>query len=244
MLIKLGLLITMIMWTPLVQNSYAKDMLVGVESLEYLPFYSGKGRAGYNGFAREVFDKFSKDSGHNINYVPKNVTNLFKLYKSGKFDFKFPDNALWKTDEKKGLNITYSSLVVKTKMGVICLKKNKSEPLNKVGVVDGFTPWAILGDVKTGKIVLVKKNRMLQLLKLLINNEIDGVYGSIDVFNHHANKLKKVGEFEFNTNIKTSVDEFYFSSINNPEIIKQFSSWLKTNSSYITDMKKQYGIGE
>ncbi len=222
----------------------AKNLTVGVESLEYLPFYSGKGRGGYNGFAREVMDKFAKDKGHEVTYIPVQVKKLFGKYIAKEFDFKFPDNALWRGDERKGKGITYSDVVVKTKVGVISLTSKKDVTPSKVGVVEGFTAWPILGDVKAGKISLVEKTRMVQLLKLLETGEIDGVYGSMDALKFHASKLGDAEKFQFNSHVKASMDEFYLSTNGDTEVMQEFKSWAKANAKYIGDLKKKYGITE
>ncbi|MCO4755320.1 MAG: transporter substrate-binding domain-containing protein [Bacteriovoracaceae bacterium] len=222
----------------------AKNLTVGVESLEYLPFYSGKGRGGYNGFARELMDKFASDHNHEVTYIPVQVKKLFGKYINKTFDFKFPDNALWRADERKGKGITYSDVVVKTKVGVISLSSKKDVVPAKVGVVDGFTPWPILDDVKAGKIKLVQKTRMIQLLKLVESGEVDGVYGSMDALKFHAAKIGDADKFMFNSNVKASMDEFYLSTNSDSAVIDEFKKWSTKNASYISDLKKKYGISE
>jgi polar amino acid transport system substrate-binding protein len=223
-------------------KAFATSVTVGVESLDYLPFYSGKGRAGYNGFAREVFDRFAEEKGHEFIYIPVKVTSLFTKYINKEFDFKFPDNSLWRANEKTSVSIKYSDAVVQTEMGVMSLAGNGGKQLKNVGVVDGFTPYPLLGDVKTGKLKLVKKNKMRQLIKLLIKKEIDGIYGSIDVLNYHAKKIKQKVSFEFNKNVKVSIDEFFLSSIKKGDVLDEFNVWLKSNSGEIIKLKKKHGI--
>jgi ABC-type amino acid transport substrate-binding protein len=225
-----------------VKNAAATEVTIGVESLEYLPFYDGKGRSGYNGFARDLFDQFAKDKGHKVTYVPVKVSALFKKYKAGSFDFKFPDNSLWKKDERNGIDIKYSDVVLKTQMGVISLSENSQKPLTNVGIVEGFTPWALLDSVKAGKIKLVEKSKMKHLIKLLMNKDIDGIYGSIDVLTYHSKKSGTELKVAFNKNVKTSTDEFYLSAVKNVEVLDDFKKWFKSNSDTVFKIKSKHGV--
>lgn len=220
-----------------ITSTQADTFSVGVEVLDYSPFYSGKGRA-YNGMSREILDAYSSDKGHSFSYAPTKIEKLYDNYFTGVVDFKFPDNPNWKADKKKGKDIIYSSPVIITKVGVIVLKGNEAATLKKVGTVTGFTPWSLLGDIKAGKLKLVKATAMRKLLKMLSTGKIDGIYGSIDVVNFHSKKLGK--EFKFSNKYTPSEDKFHFSSFSKKNVIKDFNAWLEANKSKVQSIKDKY----
>src|SRR5687767_8439475 len=50
--------------------------VIGVEDISYLPYYTTDGKE-YTGFARELFDGFSKSAGVEFEYLPLPINNLF-----------------------------------------------------------------------------------------------------------------------------------------------------------------------
>lgn len=73
---------------------------VGVEELDYLPYYTSKGN-NYQGYARELLDAFAKERGYTFDYKPLPVKRLFQSLLKKQVDFKFPDNPNWQSDLKK-----------------------------------------------------------------------------------------------------------------------------------------------
>lgn len=124
-------------------NTHAKQITMGIEAVDYQPFYGGKGRAGYSGFARDLFKEFAKEKGHKISFITMPVNKLFDSFAEGAFDLKFPDNKMWKADKRKGLRVSYSDVVIRIDVGVISLKENSDNAPKVVGVVEGLIPWSL-----------------------------------------------------------------------------------------------------
>ncbi len=100
----------------IILNSFSpstETVSVGVELLDYLPFYKGKGR-GYSGFSRDLLNEFSKDSGVEFTCAPCRIDQLFDKYFRREFYLKFPYNKNWNAGGKKGKNVKYSTLVTST----------------------------------------------------------------------------------------------------------------------------------
>ncbi|MBK9346379.1 MAG: hypothetical protein IPN06_08040 [Burkholderiales bacterium] len=89
-------------------SAWAGSFTVGVEGTDYMPISKGDSAA-YSGYAKDLLDAFGAKNGHTFTYKPMPVARLwdeFLVQKS--LDLRFPDNAYWNNDAKKGLKITYS----------------------------------------------------------------------------------------------------------------------------------------
>lgn len=130
-----------LIWLPgffalmLICQVQAKDLIIGVEKLNYLPFYTYNGN-NYEGFARELFDQFAKDSGHTVEYKILPVARLFHEFLNKQVDMKFPDNPKWKTQDKEKYSIQYSNPVIDFTDGIMVLPE--SLPVKQLKIVLSF----------------------------------------------------------------------------------------------------------
>ncbi len=123
-------------------QAQAGNYVVGVEALEYYPLYEGKGNS-YKGYARELLDEFAKNKGHTLSYKAVPVKRLFGEYLAGNVDLKYPDNAKWASDLKKGYKVNYSDSTVEYIDGVMTSPSIKSLSVSNfktIGTLRGFTP--------------------------------------------------------------------------------------------------------
>lgn len=215
-------------------STLADSLTFGVEALDYEPFYTGKGRV-YNGMSQEIIDAFAKDKKHTILYNTVKIDQLYEKFLSKQVDYKYPDNPIWNKEAKTGKAIFYTAPIISTQMGLNVIADKKD--IKKVGIVSGFTPWIILDDVKSGKLELVEKTSMQQLVSMASKGEVDAIYGSVDVVNFHANAINK--KFSISSNFKTDTDVFHISGYNE-KIINEISDWLKANTSKVTEIKNKY----
>lgn len=228
------ILILLVLIISLKLNTSADNLVFGVEALDYEPFYLGKGRV-YNGLSQEILDAFAKEKGHVIVYNSVKIDQLYDKFLTKQVDFKYPDNPLWNSDNKKGKEIFYSEPIITTKMGVNVTGAKDS--IKKVGIVAGFTPWIILDEIKSGKLEIVEKNSMQQLVSMAINGEIDAIYGSEDVVNFHASALNQ--KFSLSSKFKTDTDIFHVSGYDQ-KIINEISTWLRANKDKVNQITKKY----
>lgn len=218
--------------------------VVGVEDLDYYPIYAVRGGE-YVGAARDILDAFAKDAGLSFSYQAMPITRLTSEMVSGGVDFKFPDNAYWLADLRKGKNIAYSQAVIAYIDGVMVLPANKGRPLpqfNTLGTVTGFTPFAWQTTLKEGRVRLIENPQMRALQKQVLTGRIDGAYASVAVANHLLRQdLRQPGALVFDPALPHTRSDYFLSSAKHPEIIKRFDAWLKTNAARVSAIKTKHG---
>lgn len=225
--------------------AHAETFVVGVENIDYYPFYSGVDGQ-YKGFARDVIDAFAKSKGYTIKYQPLPIKRLYKDFFSGNVDFKFPDNSFWSADQRKGKDITYSSPVVGYIDGVMVLPDKKgtfSGGINTLGIISGFTAWDYLGDIKAGKIKVEESNNYSSLLKKAMRGRIDAAYSNTAVAEYQLRDvLKKPGGLVFDDSLPHTKSNYFLSTTKHKKVMDEFNAFMKENAGLIQNLKKKYMI--
>jgi polar amino acid transport system substrate-binding protein len=224
----------------------AKDkLIIGVENQFYLPIYAYD-QGQYHGFARDLFDAFAQDRGYQVEYRALPVPRLYAAFFSGQVDFKFPDNPLWKQQERNGKKISYSAPVAAFVDGISVLPRNANagiDQIKHIGTMSGFTPWAWMSRIKTGDTRLSENTHLQALIKQTLAGRNDGAYASVAVINYQLDHvLKQPGALVFNPALPNDRDNYYLSSIKRPEVLNEFNHWQQANRTRIAAMKKQYGV--
>lgn len=224
----------------------ARDTLViGVESLYYLPLASYENGV-YRGYARDLFDAFARDRGYAVEYRALPVPRLYASFFEGEVDFKFPDNAHWKQDQRVGKKIHYSDPVVAYIDGTSVTpdKMNAAAaPIKRLGTMGGFTPWAWMDRIGADQILLSENTRLEALVRQALAGRVDGVYASVAVINYQLDHvLKHPGDLVFNPALPYSRDNYHLSTIRRPEILNEFNDWMRKNRRWIAALKKKHGV--
>jgi len=223
----------------------AKTFVVGVENHDYLPAYGLKDGQ-YHGFARELFDAFAKDRGYVFDYRALPVPRLYASFFNGQVDFKFPDNAQWKQDQRSGLSIHYSDPALTYIDGVVVpADKTAMTPddIRTLGTVAGFTPWAWMDRVGAGKVKIVENASFEALVRQVIARRIDGAYANIAVVNYQLDKvLGTPGALIFAPQLPYSRDHYHLSTLKHASVIQEFNVWLRQNGNRVETMKKRHGV--
>ena len=159
-----------------------KELIVGVENINYYPYYDFSGRE-HAGFFKEVMELFGKEKGYAVVFKPLPVKRLYtELLESGQIDFKFPDNPHWGGEYKKGKTIRYSDGVVMFIDGTLVQSEHAGEGIqsfHRLGTIAGFTPWTYMAHIDKGEVVNMENRSMSALLKTLLAGRIDGAYVNI-----------------------------------------------------------------
>lgn len=225
--------------------SRAQVFVVGVENQDYMPLY-GVRDGKYVGFARELFDAFAKERGYQFEYRPLPVPRLYAAFFGLQVDFKFPDNALWKQEQRSGKPLEYSAPVIRYIDGVVVPADRKDlsvEAIRTLGTVAGFTPWAWLDRVKDGKVKVTENASFEALVRQVVARRIDGAYANIAVVNYQLDaSLGMAGALSFAAQLPHSRDHYYLSTLKHPHVVKEFDAWLKSNASYVDAMKQRHGV--
>ncbi len=227
--------------------AWAGNFSIGVEVTEYLPISRGDG-GNYTGYARELLDAFAAKYGHTFTYKPWPVSRLFDEFTVQKsIDFKFPDNAFWAADAKKGITIAYSKGIVSVTEGLMVLPANKGKvtTVTKIATLRGFTPFPYLDQIKAKKITVTEVNTTDAALSMGEAGRVDGVYLGVLAANYTlAEVMKKPGALVFDDKLPNSSNDFSLSSISHPEVIKQMDEFLVKEKDTVLKLKAKYKIVE
>lgn len=222
-----------------------KSYTIGVEELDYYPVYAIQ-NGQYTGYARELLDAFAKERGYQFEYKPFPVNRLFANFFQGQVDFKFPDNPYWQKDLRTGKNVTYSASVVTYIDGTLVRPELKDAGLNQIktlGTVAGFTPWAWTEAIKGKQVVLRENANFTALAQQVSAKRLDAAYASVAVMNYQLdNILKTSGALVFNSKLPFSKDNYFLSTLQHPEIVGEFDTWLKNHQDWVRALKKKYGV--
>lgn len=221
-----------------------KTFTVGVEAIDYYPLYAGA-EGEYNGYARELLDAFAASKGYAFQYQTLPVKRLFQEFLVGKtLDFKFPDNAYWSADLRKGLDVVYSDGLVSYVDGVMVLPERKGRPVSDIkilGIIGGFTPFEYLDRVQSGAITLDESNEYSSLLLKATMERVDGAYSSVAVANYQLRDvLKKPEALTFDPSLPHTRSEYRLSTLQHGAIIQEFNEFLKAEAALVAKLKEKY----
>ncbi|MGL1903034.1 MAG: transporter substrate-binding domain-containing protein [Fibrobacterales bacterium] len=225
-----------------------KVYTVGVEELDYLPFYSSPGGV-YTGFGRDILDKFSKDVGVDFVYQPMPIKRLYRNLVEGQIDFKFPDSPNWGGDLKKGVHISYSEAVIEYLDGVLVKPTRKGmgiDSLSVVGTLLGFTPEALQDYIDKGKVSITHNPSFSGLLHMVLHGRIDGAYVNPVASQYIlVNQLKESDSLlVFDPELPYIKGSFLLSTIKHKKIITKMNHWLTLNQKFIKSLYSKYGVSE
>lgn len=232
--------------TPYISSvTYAENLIIGVEDIDYLPIYEYS-NGQYSGAASEILNKFAALNNHTITYKEFPITRLNKYYLNGSVDFRFPDNSYWIQDQKAGYSIKYSAPVISFIDGVMVTPENKNKGikhLKKLGIVRGFTAWDYLDLVEERKVIIKEANNLHSLTKLTSVNRYDGAYFNIDVAKYYfKNTLNSPGILIFDPELPHTKSSYSLSSYKYPKIIEQFNQFLIAEAEWIAMIKEKYQV--
>jgi ABC-type amino acid transport substrate-binding protein len=230
-------------------QAMAKDnhFTIGVEDLDYLPYYSSTGN-NYQGYARELLDAFAKERGYVFDYKPLPVKRLFQSLLKHQVDFKFPDNPNWQSDLKKDSHIVYSEPAATYIDGVMVQKGKKGlgiDHLKKLGTVMGFTAWEYLARIQKGTVAISENSSFEGLLKQVVMGRVDGAYINPEVGRYQLETiLKQPGTLEFDPGLPYTKSVYLLSTITHPDVINEFNEFLKTKAALVQQLKAKHGINK
>ena len=225
----------------LTNGQFAPDTLViGVETTDFAPYYHIQNDR-YSGLARDILDSFLTDAHLMADYYPLPVPRLFMLFTQQQLDFKFPDNPQWSENLKAGLTIHYSQPVVQVTEAVMILKDHQG-PVRNIGTILGFTTPGINAEIKRGELSLTQVNGMEQMLKMLENQRIDGIYFNTRVAQEAATERAEPLTLITLNSIAPYRYAYYLSSIKHPQLIERFDRFMQENPEVIRAIRQSYSV--
>ncbi len=223
----------------------AEPLIIGVEDNRYLPHYAYAGGE-YIGFGRDVLDAFFTESGYDYEFHALPVTRLFSTFIAGGVDFKYPDNEIWSTADKKGIDIQYSKPVVNYTDGVSVTADKLGTPIDQIkiiGTVRGFSAWDWQDRIEAGEVILSENSSIENLIQQAISGKIHGAYANVDVIQHILQEsFSQSGTLQFDQTLPHTNSSYRLSSHKHPDIIKRFDLWLDKNTVFIDSLEQKYQI--
>ena len=228
--------------------SAAKTFIIGVEALDYYPWYSfdylGREKPS---FTRDLLSHFFNSRGYSYKFLALPIKRFNSWYVERGIDFKFPDNIHWREEESVKLAITYSDPVIKLTAGTYVLKSNEylqRDDVTKLGTISGFYPTFWHDKIAKQETELVESTTALSTVKHLLYSYVTAINIDKNVINYHLEKLASTQQVVLNAHIKSESYHYYFSSIEYPQIIAEFNQYLRDNKGLIAELKRQYRIIE
>ncbi|XQF90125.1 amino acid ABC transporter substrate-binding protein [Pseudoalteromonas espejiana] len=226
-----------------------KKYVVGVENIEYLPYYDGSGtnKVDYYGYSRELLEMFADKQGIKLEFYSLPIPRLYKEFiEHHHVDFKYPDNPNWQVGYKQALNtaINYSEPSLVTHTGIASLKQNITlKDCKSLAKVRGFTLQGLNELTTKPALKVVETDNVIEMIYLLYKERIDCIYISHDVLQYN------IEEF-FDTTVpvyfqhQLPVDEqaFLLSTINYPNLVKKFNAFLKNNKNKVKELKQKHKL--
>lgn len=219
-----------------------KTMVVGVENLAFQPHY-GTQNGEYTGYFRDLMDAFAKHEGLKVVYKPMGIDDLYAAFFKGQVDFKYPDDAAWRGDARKGLHIYYSKPSVDYVDGTLKLASNKdlnSSKIKTMGKPAGFFTPPYTSAIEAGMKV-VEFNTTQELIEALRAGKIDAAYHNIDVALYYARHVN-AKDVVFAPDLPMIQSEYRLSSSKYPDIIKKFDEFVVKEKDFCDKLRDQYGI--
>ncbi|QEP44394.1 hypothetical protein D5085_15425 [Ectothiorhodospiraceae bacterium BW-2] len=223
-------------------TTYAGEYTIGMESLDYLPYYN---KDSSQGIARDILDAFAAEHNHQFTYSAMPVKRLLNQFLAEKVDFKFPDSPDWGKDQKAGKTIVYSQGVIPYTDGIMTQPDKQTISLadfKTMGSPSGFYPWVYMDQVNTKQIKLVENPDLDGLLLQAIRGRVDGAYANLAVARYHLRQQNQQESLVHAINLPVGQGYFHFATIKHPEIITQFNTWLGSNQAKITGYIEKYGV--
>ena len=218
--------------------------IIGVEDVNYFPYFDFSSKN--PSFSKDLFDRFAKDSGHQITYLPLPIKQFSKWLFKENIDFKFPDNQRW---QEQGLGpehtLHFSDDILLMTAGTLVMDKNKHKPQSfivNVGTIIGFQPTLWMEQIARGEVKLIEDRSPKILVKQLVHGIVDGLDIDLAVANYHVKELKLDNKIVLSQKIERQVFAYKLSSLKYPEVIAQFNRWLAQNEKFVTALKSRYEI--
>ncbi|WP_281561481.1 transporter substrate-binding domain-containing protein [Thalassomonas sp. RHCl1] len=222
-----------------------KTLVIGIEALDYLPFYQVKAGEPLSGYSVDLLRLFGRKYGYDIKFKAYNVSRLFSVFLAGRIDFKYPDSPNWSAQMKKSHGIHYSNSTTVIIDGILTLKKHEELLLDEfkvLGSIKGFSPWPYMGWVQTGRITLVEADNMDQLFRLLKAGRIHGAYVNVQVGLKYVEQNLPNLDVVWNRGLPFGKDDYFLSTIYHKDVFKDFNAFLTKHKKEIDELRRRHGI--
>ncbi|MFT4938488.1 MAG: polar amino acid transport system substrate-binding protein [Paraglaciecola sp.] len=218
----------------------AQIFTIGVEDINYYPYWDFVDRKPGQGILRSILDDFALRHNYQFNYVALPTMRLSHWFDEHKVDFRIPDNPRWHKATPGNLIFSKALLVLPT--GTVVLKKNIAKPIDDfmiIGTLTGFTPsphW--LDASKKQNFEFITDQSIKVLVRLLFKGVLDGLDLDLYTVRHHALQMgMDADNLVYARDIPDREIQYYISTINHSQIIEQFNAYLEENRAFIQNLQ-------
>lgn len=221
----------------------AKTVKVGVEDIDYFPHLS----FGYheNSYAQQVLTKFFAEQGIKVVFVPLPVKRFNDWFLTKEVDFKYPDNPVWRSNEKHGIDIHYSTPLTYSISGVIRTKENLGKPFDQihlVGTLVGFFPQLWSEHIRVGKVAILEESTPKTVVQLPLKGLVDAIGLDYSVVNFHLGQLQQQGQLLMDPSLPTTKVGFSLSTIDQVATLEAFNRFIADNAQFLQALQKDLGM--
>lgn len=227
-----------------VAESSARDLVVGVEAIDYSPVYGYRDDR-FIGAARSILDAFAAAKGHRLIYKAFPVKRLLAELIHGGIDLKFPDSPDWQAAFRQGHAIAYSGPVIAYIDGTLVRRDHAGlgvDGVHSLGIIAGFTPFAWQDRLRAGQVEVKENPGFEPLLRQVQAGRIDGVYANVAVALTTAEAvLNDANALVFAPGLPHVSDSYRLSSGTAPEIVAEFDDWMAKNPKLVAGIIAEAG---
>ncbi|WP_409522724.1 hypothetical protein [Nitrincola sp. MINF-07-Sa-05] len=222
----------------------AQTYVVGVEDLDYLPYYSSDQGEFVQSPSRQVLDRFAAQHQYEFVYTPVPVARLTQMFVDGNVDFKFPDHPDWAQTAKTNLEIHYSSPIFHYTDGVMVLPEHLERSVDQfktLGTVRGFSPPVFAQMEEQGLIQIEETSSLDSVVLQALYNRVDGTYFNIAVATWFLEeRIQQPRSLIFDPSLPHTSSHYALSSIHHPDIIEQFNHFLIKEAVWIESLQPMH----
>lgn len=220
--------------------------VIGVEKAAFMPHYEGDAQGNYQGFARELLDRFAAHSGVRLVYKVLPADELLPALLDGRVDAKYPDNPNWSGTTKSGYRLHYSQAVVEYVDGVMVAPRRVGlgiDELKRLAVVDGWTPWGYEDRLAASQMLLVSSRDLPRMVRQALLKDSDGAYYNVVVAAHYLNNVRaKPGALIFDADLPHTRSTFNLSTLAHPKLIERFDRYLVEQQPTVFALKERHQV--
>lgn len=227
----------------LANTEYVKTIRVGGD-YKYPPYEFLDSNGKYKGFNVEIIERFAKEFGYKVEFVPIEWGDALNALENGKVDVIQGAN---KTNERKE-NLLFSDSYVINEEVIFTLKDtvyiSSTDDLKgrKVSVQKGDTGEDIAKKIENINIITTSSQE--EAVKLLFNGKVDAFIGNKTVGFYFAQKEDMLKKIKITGDVLQRVEYCLVTTKGNEKLINQFNKGLKLakeDSSYNNLSKKWFG---
>lgn len=220
-------------------------LTVGVESLDYPPYGSYR-NGSYEGYARDLLDSFSAETGVRLVFVPLPVKRLYQEFlETRTLDFKFPDSEAWNPSKRAGLDIHYSDPVCQFTDGIMVRPEYLGQGLERIhvlGIIAGFKPWLLKPKIDPMNLTVSENASISGLLGKALLGRVDAIYVSHETALHLLKEMGLTGQLVLDPDLPHATGDYRLSTIKHPDEMRRFNDFLRTRTSLIDSLKRKHGL--